>query len=66
MRELADTTARLCGIEARLEFRPLPADDPRQRRPDITKARVQLGWQPAIPLADGLPPTIDYFRRFVT
>jgi UDP-glucuronate decarboxylase len=65
MRELADTVARLCGSEARLEFRPLPADDPRQRRPDITKARSQLAWQPTIPLAEGLPPTIDYFRRFV-
>jgi len=65
MRELADTIARLCGIEARLEFRPLPPDDPRQRRPDISKARVHLGWQPTIPLAEGLPPTIDYFRRFV-
>ena len=65
MRELADTIARLCGIEPRLEFRPLPADDPRQRRPEITKARVHLGWQPTIPLAEGLPPTIDYFRRFV-
>ena len=65
IRELADTIAGLCGTEARLEFRPLPADDPRQRRPDITKARVHLGWQPTIPLAEGLRPTIDYFRRFV-
>lgn len=65
IRELAHTIARLCGVEARLEFRPLPADDPRQRRPDITKARLRLGWEPAIPLAEGLPPTIDYFRRFV-
>jgi len=65
IRELADTIAGLCGTEARLEFRPLPADDPRQRRPDITKARVHLGWLPMIPLAEGLRPTIDYFRRFV-
>jgi UDP-glucuronate decarboxylase len=65
IRELADTIAGLCGTEARLDFRPLPADDPRQRRPDITKARVHLGWQPTIPLAEGLRPTIDYFRRFV-
>ncbi len=65
MRELADTIARLCGIELRLEFRPLPADDPKQRRPDITKAHEQLGWQPTIPLAEGLRPTIDYFRRYV-
>jgi UDP-glucuronate decarboxylase len=65
MRALADTIAGLCGIEARLEFRPLPADDPRQRRPDITKARSHLGWQPTTSLAEGLPPTIAYFRRFV-
>jgi UDP-glucuronate decarboxylase len=65
MRELADTIAGLCGIEARLEFRPLPADDPRQRRPDIAKAGSQLGWQPTTSLAEGLPPTIAYFRRFV-
>jgi len=65
MRELADTVAQLCGIEARLEFRPLPADDPRQRCPDITKARTQLGWQPTVTLAEGLQPTIDYLRRFV-
>jgi len=65
IRELADSVARLCGGEPRLEFRPLPADDPRQRRPDISKARAQLGWQPTIPLAEGLPPTIDYFRRFL-
>ena len=66
MRELAETIARLCGSEPRLEFRPLPADDPKQRRPDITKARQHLGWQPTIPLAEGLRPTIDYFRRFVS
>jgi UDP-glucuronate decarboxylase len=65
MRELADTVAALCGTEPRLEFRPLPADDPRQRRPDITKARTLLGWQPTVPLTEGLVPTIDYFRRFV-
>jgi UDP-glucuronate decarboxylase len=65
MRELASTVTQLCGVEPRLEFRPLPADDPRQRRPDITKAQTLLGWQPTIPLAEGLKPTIDYFRRFV-
>jgi UDP-glucuronate decarboxylase len=43
----------------------LPADDPKQRQPNITKAREQLGWQPSIALADGLPPTIEYFRRFL-
>jgi len=65
MRELADTVAGLCGTEPRVEFRPLPADDPRQRCPDITRAHQLLGWQPTIPLAQGLKPTIDYFRRFL-
>jgi UDP-glucuronate decarboxylase len=65
MRELADTVAGLCGTEPRVEFRPLPADDPRQRCPDITRARTLLGWQPTIPLAEGLASTIEYFRRFV-
>ena len=64
MRELADTIAGLCATAPRLEFQPLPADDPRQRRPDITKARELLGWQPQIPLVEGLRPTIEYFRRF--
>ena len=42
--------------------RPLPENDPRQRRPDITRARKLLGWEPRIPLAEGLKPTVDYFR----
>jgi UDP-glucuronate decarboxylase len=41
--------------------RPLPADDPRQRQPDITLARERLGWQPQVPLAEGLKPPIEYF-----
>jgi UDP-glucuronate decarboxylase len=65
MRELAGMITDLCGGESQLEFRPLPADDPRQRRPDITRAQGLLGWQPTIPLAEGLRPTIEYFRRFV-
>jgi len=65
MRELAGTVTDLCGSKSPLEFRPLPTDDPRQRRPDITKARELLGWQPTVPLAEGLRPTIEYFRRFV-
>jgi UDP-glucuronate decarboxylase len=65
IRQLADTLAGMCQTEPRLEFRPLPADDPRQRCPDITKARELLGWKPTICLAEGLPPTIEYFKRFV-
>jgi UDP-glucuronate decarboxylase len=65
IRQLAATLARMCQTEPRLEFRPLPADDPRQRCPDITKARELLGWNPTISLAEGLPRTIEYFKRFV-
>jgi UDP-glucuronate decarboxylase len=65
VRQLADTVARICQTEPQLEFRPLPADDPQQRCPDITKAGELLGWKPTISLAEGLPPTIEYFKRFV-
>ena len=64
VREIAEIIVRACGSQSRISFQPLPADDPKQRRPDITKARQLLGWSPSIALADGLPPTIDYFRRF--
>src|SRR6185437_13434165 len=46
-----------------LEFRPLPSDDPKLRRPDITKAHRVLGWEPKVPLSEGLTITIDYFRK---
>ena len=59
IRELADLViARIGGA---IEFRPLPPDDPTRRQPDITRAREQLGWQPTIPLAEGLDRTIAYF-----
>ena len=65
IRQLAESVTRLCGATSKIVFQPLPADDPKQRKPNITKAGEQLGWQPSIALADGLPPTIDYFRRFL-
>jgi UDP-glucuronate decarboxylase len=65
MSELADTVSRLCGTATRVVFQPLPADDPKQRKPDITKAREQLGWLPKITLVEGLVPTIDYFKRML-
>jgi UDP-glucuronate decarboxylase len=65
IRQLAESVVRLCGSASKIVFHPLPADDPKQRQPNITKAKEQLGWQPSIPLADGLPPTIEYFRRFL-
>ena len=62
IRQLADVIARLAGAELRVEERPLPADDPARRRPDITLARELLAWEPATPLEAGLRRTLDYFR----
>ncbi len=53
---------RQVGGKSEMVLAPLPVDDPRQRRPDITLAREKLGWQPSVPLMDGLRQTIDYFR----
>ena len=63
IRELAEETLRqLPESKSKLVFRPLPADDPRRRRPDITLAKELLGWEPKVPLAEGLAKTIEYFR----
>ncbi len=61
--ELAQLALELTGSESAIVFEPLPADDPRQRRPEISLARELLGWQPRVPLRDGLALTIDHFRR---
>jgi UDP-glucuronate decarboxylase len=62
IRELADIVLELTGAGSKLVMRPLPADDPTQRRPDITLAQQRLSWQPTIPLRQGLAKTIDWFR----
>ncbi len=62
MLQLAETVIRLVGSKSKLDFLPLPADDPRQRQPDISKAKALLGWEPTIALEEGLKRTIDYFR----
>ncbi|MCS7183421.1 MAG: SDR family oxidoreductase [Thermoanaerobaculum sp.] len=61
--EFAHLIRKLTGSQVPIEFRPLPVDDPRVRQPDITKARVYLGWEPRVPLEVGLAKTIEYFRR---
>lgn len=61
--ELADLVIKQTGTTAGLEYRPLPQDDPVRRQPDITRAKTMLGWEPTIPLADGLLRTIDFFRK---
>jgi dTDP-glucose 4,6-dehydratase len=64
--EIARSVIRLLGSRSRIVYRPLPIDDPRQRRPDITKARTLLKWEPSIDLDEGLLKTIGYFRRGTT
>jgi len=61
--ELAQQVARLTGTKSKIVFKPLPADDPRQRQPDIALARTRLGWQPTTELAHGLERTIRYFQQ---
>jgi len=63
MLELAECILRLTASRSRIRFEPLPPDDPRQRRPDISLATSALGWQPQVPLEEGLVRTIAYFRR---
>ena len=66
MLELAEKVLKKVGGRSRISFAPLPSDDPRQRQPDISKARSILGWQPTVSLEDGLEPTVDYFRRLAS
>ncbi len=63
--ELAETVIRLTGSRSKIEYLPLPADDPRQRRPDITQARKVTGWEPTTSLEEGLTQTIEYFRKLI-
>jgi dTDP-glucose 4,6-dehydratase len=62
IREFAERIRRITGSSSRIVTLPLPEDDPRQRRPDISKARRLLDWEPRVSLEDGLQLTIDYFR----
>ena len=60
--QLAETIIELAGSKSRIEHKELPVDDPKQRRPEISHARELLGWQPEVPLEDGLRRTLEYFR----
>jgi UDP-glucuronate decarboxylase len=66
MNELAQVVIRLTGSRSKLVKRPLPADDPTQRCPDISRAKEVLGWQPTVPLEEGLGKTIAYFDRLLS
>jgi UDP-glucuronate decarboxylase len=65
IRELAELVIELTRSKSKLEFRPLPADDPMQRRPDIALAKSRLGWEPEVQLRDGLKKTIAYFDQLL-
>jgi dTDP-glucose 4,6-dehydratase len=63
MLELAAVLEKVVGHRLPVVFKPLPRDDPQQRRPDITKARTILGWEPRVALEDGLRRTVEWFTR---
>jgi dTDP-glucose 4,6-dehydratase len=63
--EIAHEILRLTGSKSRLVYKPLPEDDPKVRQPDITRARTLLGWEPKVPLEEGLKKTLAYFRERV-
>ncbi len=65
MIELAEKVLKLTGSKSKLVHMPLPTDDPLQRKPDITLAKKELGWEPTIPLEEGLKRTIEYFKTIV-
>jgi UDP-glucuronate decarboxylase len=65
MLALAEAILKLSGSKSKLVFEPLPADDPKQRQPDIALAKAKLGWQPKVALDDGLKETIAYFRQLL-
>jgi UDP-glucuronate decarboxylase len=65
IRELAEQVIFITGSTSKIIQQPLPQDDPRQRRPDISMAKSVLGWEPKIQLQQGLNKTIDYFRGVV-
>ena len=66
MVELAEKVVELVGSKSEIGFKPLPADDPKQRRPDISLAEEKLDWTPSISLEEGLKPTIAYFDELLS
>ncbi len=62
IKQLAEAVARVCKTDSQIRYLPLPEDDPRQRKPDISRAQALLGWNPTIQLREGLEKTVAYFR----
>ena len=65
MNELAQEVGKIIGKDIKIKYLPLPQDDPKQRKPDITRAQNLLGWSPTIPLAEGLKKTVKYFAETI-
>jgi nucleoside-diphosphate-sugar epimerase len=65
VRQLAELVVELTGTSAPIVYEPLPVDDPKVRKPDITRARETLGWEPVVQVREGLAQTIEYFRGYV-
>jgi UDP-glucuronate decarboxylase len=65
IKQLAEEVIKTCASKSGFTYMPLPADDPHKRKPDITRAQIALGWNPAIPLREGLKRTVDDFRSRV-
>lgn len=66
IKQLAELAIEMTGSKSKLTFLPLPQDDPKQRQPNIAQAREKLGWEPTVPLRDGLRHTIGYFDRLLS
>ena len=64
--DMANLIIRMTGSKSRVVFKPLPVDDPQVRRPDITRARTLLNWEPKVGLEEGLTSTIEYFRQKIS
>jgi UDP-glucuronate decarboxylase len=65
IKQLAEEVLKICGSNSRIEYLPLPQDDPKQRKPDISRAQSILAWNPTIPLNEGLKKTVADFRKRV-
>lgn len=65
MKELADAVIEVTGSKSSIEHKPLPQDDPKQRQPDISLAKKELGWEPSVQLREGLEKTVEYFRGLI-
>jgi nucleoside-diphosphate-sugar epimerase len=65
VKQLAELVVELTGTRAPIVYEPLPKDDPKVRKPDITRARAMLGWEPKVHVRDGLARTIEYFQQYV-